>query len=788
MLFGSFYKVKFCLFYKIKFCLFSFVYAQGLSRYNIVCTNKASFVKKEMRSAKSVAGKIFNQAPYDPKLYKYHNVLPTGFSRAAVVKPGKVTANTEKVQGKLMNSGVYDPKLNKYGITSQNYKKQLEKVQADTAIKQDLTDRVTEASAGDRMDLERKKKNYAPILEQIASTGIVVSKSITNPGDVVELLRDTIAETKKSVPKSQWSKAIPEAIKTIALALVDQVRLGEIPPERIPEFVEAIETDSELSSDDPYGGEEFFIDDPAEDIPDGEEGYDILNDMVRRYFVPLDLFGVRSYNKFKTRFLEGMRALKADRAYERIAAEFNVVALQAALFAIMTSTLTEPGPIDADTRAEWLNRAIYGEEAVEEEEEEEAVDIPEEEEEVEEEEAVETTPEEEFIDPDARGDRMYERLMEEGRTLIDSANPGTDWVDLYEVLIGNVEGSIMSDMIRAGVDPIDRGEANLEFQRLLAEKMTELEVDDDIFEQLNLEPTTLEEEEEEEEVAPEAEIPSGAPGIIDIDEDGNIMHMTYGNIGKFNEAKGTAKFIDGTGDSVTYNITKDELENELKNGGDTATAMINSNPGWLPNYKTINIRGKILRNGYAILQHKSSARANAIFGVGGGIFRIEPLNDKVKLVENEYTIGSDYEEKRGALNITIPRKLFVAWVLVTSGELTEDEKEKAIKVIDAYNRPRYDNIYEKFKRFIGAISITAADLARDAVGFGKKKKTTPSKLVAIGNRSLFAGANGRTNIKAMPTRGIAHYNSIVSELDKQIRGGKINRAQYVKVMRKLTAL
>lgn len=673
---------------------------------------------------RKVAGKIYNQAPYDPKVFLYHNVKPTGFAKAKVERAPKITEDTKKVQGKLMNSGVYDPKLNKYGITPQNYKTQYEKVQADTMVKRELTDRVTEAAAGDDMEMERRQKNYAPILEQIASTGVVVSKSITNPGDVVKMLKQAIDDTKKSVPKSQWGEKIPEAIKQIALTLMDNVRLGRIDPELVPEFIDAIEGDADLA------GEEIAPErvDPAEwDMFVSEESFNLFTELLAPYFVGV-FDGVTTYDEFLGSVGSRMSTIKIDPDINTVTGELNTDAIKIGYYNVLAERSTYPSEATPEEKLKWVSDWLYGESDGAEE-------------------AAEPSTDPEAIDPFAGEEISLRTLTARGDKIIRD-HPDGDWKDLERKLFTNSDSPRVEAMNLLPSDDIYELQDNLEL--LMALKMEDAGATDEDFESVRLTRPILTEA-----AAPEAEaVPesSGPPGIVNIDADGTINHLTHGNIGVFNEAKGFAEFIDGTGDLVKYKITKDELENELKSGGDTVAAMYNANPGWMPDYKNANLRGKVLPNGYAILQYAGS-RANAIFGTDESIYRIEPLGDRVRLTKNEYTGPNTYEEKRDAPNITIPRKLLVAWVLVTSGELTGDEKQKAINVIDAYTRPRYNNVYKEFKNFIGD---NIADLGREVVGFGRQKKIS---------REL--------------------YNAIVTKLDRKVAKKKISKAQYVSIMKAL---
>ena len=672
---------------------------------------------------RKVAGKIYNQAPYDPKVFLYHNVKPTGFAKAKIERAPKITENTKKVQGKLMNSGVYDPKLNKYGITPQNYKQQYEKVQAETFVKRELTDRVTESAAGDNMEMERKQKNYAPILEQIASTGVVISKSITNPGDVVALLKQAVDDTKKSVPQSQWGIAVPEAIKQVALILIDNVRLGRIDPEMVPEFIDAIEGDADLA-DEEVEPERV---DPAEwDMFVSEESFNLFTELLAPYFVGV-FDGVTTYDEFLESVGSRMPPIKIDSDINITTKNLNTETIRIGYYNVLAERSTYPSEATPEEKLKWISDWLYGESDGAEE-------------------AAEPSSDPEVIDPFAGEEISLRILIDRGDEII-KAHPDGDWKDLESKLFTDSESPRVVAMRTLSSDDIYELQDALEL--LMATKMENAGATDEEFESVHLVRPIVTEAAPEVEAAPES---SGPPGLVNIEADGTINHITHGNIGAFNEAKGVAEFIDGTGDLVKYKITKDELENELRNGGDTVTAMYNSNPGWMPDYKNVNLRGKVLPNGYAILQYAGS-RANAIFGTGESIYRIEPLGDRVRLTKNEYTGPNTYEEKRGAPNITIPRKLLVAWVLVTSGDLTGDEKQKAINVIDAYNRPRYNNVYKEFKTFIG---VDIADRGRDVVGFGRQKKIS---------REL--------------------YNAIVTKLDRKVAKKKITKAQYVGIMKAL---
>lgn len=198
-----------------------------------------------MQSYKSVTGKIFNQAPYDPKLYKYINVPKVTFDRS---KPKKqeISQNVEQVQGKIFNQAPYNPKLNRFNITPQNYKTQEAKVNADIALKKELTNRVTESNTGDMMRLDKKRRDYAPLLETLASAGIVVSQAINSPKDMSEAIKNMLTNITKTEPRSKWASSIPESLKKLAVSIMENIKTGTIAPADVPLIIHDIENDPAL--------------------------------------------------------------------------------------------------------------------------------------------------------------------------------------------------------------------------------------------------------------------------------------------------------------------------------------------------------------------------------------------------------------------------------------------------------------------------------------------------------------------------------------------------------------
>lgn len=764
-----------------------------------------------MQSYKSITGKIFNQAPYDPKLYKYINVPKVTFDRS---KPKKqeISQNVETVQGKIFNQAPYNPKLNRFNITPQNYKQQLEKVKADIAIKNDLTSRVNEANTGERMEAERRRKNYAPILEQIASTGIVISKTITNPRDVVDMLKSTIDDTKKNTPKSEWHKAIPEAIKAVALALVDKVRAGEIDPARVPDIIDAVESDADLSREDPFGGEEVFVEDAFIDEagPEGEDAFATLRDLVWNYIEPRNIFDVIREDDFRNRYMEGMNLMRADPDYDTIHRTLSSEAIRAALFAII-SEIAPDSPLDDTTRLSWLRRAIYGEESLPDIRETDlyklsseflaglfdgattykeyndrlieaingfdvaanadiltkynaeesmriitlalvdearnnttldmktkigwirrsqgAENIPE----MTGPEVAEPSIEELIFDPNPREVRDYEEIVDDGKAMIAASNASTDFIELYDDIFGTRDDTIMSELTFIKASSTDKADAREELEDLLKERMTELGIDKAIFYELGLARV---------EPASESVPPGGMRyATVTIDADGNIYKEGIPDpIGKYNPKTNKAIFIDATGDETTYNLTKDELIDQFTNGGEVMSAMLASKSGVLSDYKRIDLKGMSLPGIYTI--SGLGRRGATLSIIGGPSYSIESRGDTTKLTKLTRVGPNEYEAEIDAKNIVIPRKLFTAWVLLTSDNAERRDVEALKNLIGEYARPHYNYAYRNFKDFLGGKVIAFSE---DIIGFGTKKskaKLSPDgSIVQRGNMFYDASTN-----------------------------------------------
>lgn len=669
-----------------------------------------------MKAYRKVAGKLYNQAPYDPRVYKYHNVKPVEFQPVKVKKAPVVTDNTIKVQGKLHNDGVYDPKLNKYGITPQNYKQQYEKVQADIAIKQELTDKVTEAAAGDRMESERRKKNYAPILEQIASTGVVISKTITNPSDVVSMLKQAIDDTKKSVPKSQWGSKLPEIIKEVAMILINRVKTGEIAPERVPEFIDAIERDADLASvevvpdgPDTTGFEEFY----------SEETFNTLVEILTTLLFSV-YDGVQTYDEFLAAVDQRVPRIRDDADFNTVAGLMSPDAIKAAYYKALSERAQEPTIATEEEKLEWAGKWIYGDEYTAEEATEPSDDIG-----------------------TFEGDEIsFDNLLKKGMDIINAA-PNGNWRELSDAIF--IDDDSPRRLAINYLPEKDRKKLEELLENALANKLVLAGASDQDFADANV-------------LRPEvAAIPesSAAPGelnygIVKIDSDGDIFHAGIGPIGHYNDKRGKAIFTDGTGEQATYDISKDELVRQFTNGGDVVSAMMDSNPNVLSDYKNIKLLGKMLDNGYAIINMPGSRRL-MLAGANEDFYQIEPLRNDVKLTRLTMRSPTDFIVERNAPTMTLPRKLFVAWVLLTSNSIPADKVDKTTRIIDTYDRPRYNRVYSEFKRFIGG---DIADKGVDIIGFGKMTKK--------------------------------FHNAVVSELDRMIAGGAISKDDYVKVMKKLS--
>ncbi len=813
-----------------------------------------------MQSYRKVAGKLFNQAPYDPKMFKYHNVLPTGFAKATPPKRYKVTADTAKVQGKLMNAGVYDPKLNKYGITPQNYKQQYEKVQADTLIKQELTDRVTESASGDRMKMDKRQRNYAPLIESLAQAGIVISEAIKSPADMSKLVKDTLLSVTKNYPRGEWSRRLPEALKTISNQILQAVRDGVIAPEDIPEIIADIERDPELGVEIPVAEEEAemtpeqfrnvllgnvgtFVRNVFDRVTTVPEAVDVIEKLFPDYleneeaevfqsiaeelginfdteintaffnaltneankieFVPrrdafvniirevfkedttptkagavrllaqeaYDQFGkvfvnTDIYERFESKAIAGLMKLFDTDAYKRAATELSNLEASKAIEGALAERSTAKSFADPAEKEGWVNRFIsklgdqfddgvrYLRDAVEniftsrlatreieaeEEEVEEEEDIPEEEEP-----PASSATEPELID--------YEELLDLGRNMIENAEQDEDWEALYEKLFGRGADSIMSQMIAAKFSYKDRQDALGELRSLLEDRMTELAAPEEVFEALGLARS------ENMPIIAESAPGSVTYGPVTLNPDGTIFLDEEGGgiIGKYD--RGTLTFMDATGNTRKYqNFTQDQLQELFTNGGSIMTAMINAGYGQNDTYKKYKLDGAVMPDVFDIVKMSSRARQKKIVFENGDMFSIKQEPKTTTLVKID-----PIDEKPIGPPQTFVRDAFMALMRVLTDPTDDTERQAAIKALEVYDTEYYKKAYTDLKDFFGAYAKKITDM----VGFGSKNaRTLPIK---------GAGKNPRM------------FNEIVRQLDQQIKGGAISKAQYVKVMRKLS--
>jgi hypothetical protein len=196
--------------------------------------------KVSKKSLEFLRGYVPQSAPFDPKVFETRNLKKIVFPRRAKMSK-KITKNAEEVAGVVPQSAPFDPKFSTTGITPRNVKTKKEEVDSQIALKTALRNDITTLQQGESMAIERKQKNYAPIIESLNQLGLTQTISQTfMPEQVAKTIIDKISEFGQGITADEFNKALPDLMKQIAGDLKQQIINGTLMPVDIPKIISAV--------------------------------------------------------------------------------------------------------------------------------------------------------------------------------------------------------------------------------------------------------------------------------------------------------------------------------------------------------------------------------------------------------------------------------------------------------------------------------------------------------------------------------------------------------------------
>lgn len=196
-----------------------------------------------MSQLENVQGFIPNRGVYNPKMFATINLKKIKFAVPKKSKPIKITPNASDVAGFTPNRAPYAPRESTTGITSSNLETKKEEVDASIALRKSIRNDITANRMGESMNIEKRVKNFSPLIESLNNLGLTTAVSQTfMPDEVAKVILNKVSEFSLGKTPAEFSKALPDVMRQIANDLKSQMLSGVLKPNDFSKIIAAIKT------------------------------------------------------------------------------------------------------------------------------------------------------------------------------------------------------------------------------------------------------------------------------------------------------------------------------------------------------------------------------------------------------------------------------------------------------------------------------------------------------------------------------------------------------------------